>query len=125
MPTSSPRPGSCFCGACLSHRHPIDVQLTIHSAPRFSTWLWIPQWRSLFDAGDGVSQQLGYKIRKIDTVLMTHAHRDHLGGLLQVVNQRGEAGSFAVAFPCGSKSFSQLEDFSNRFNPASSRNAVW
>lgn len=103
----------------------MDIQIAIHSSPRFSTWLWIPDWRALFDAGDGVSQQLGYKIRKIDTVACTHAHRDHLGGLLQVVNQRGEAGSFALAFPCGSKSFFQLEEFSNKFNPASSRNAVW
>ena len=102
-----------------------SIQISIHSSPRFSTWLWIPEWRSLFDAGDGASQQLGYKIRKIDTIACTHAHRDHLGGLLQVVNQRGEAGSFAVAFPCGSGSFSQLEDFANKFNPGSSRNAVW
>lgn len=103
----------------------MDLQLAIHSSPRFSTWIWLPDWRLLVDAGDGASQQLGYKIRKIDTVVCTHAHRDHLGGLLQVVNQRGEAGSFAVAFPCGSRSFGQLEDFSNKFNPASSRNAVW
>ncbi len=103
----------------------MDLQLTIHSSPRFSTWIWIPDWRLLVDAGDGATQQLGYKIRKIDTVACTHAHRDHLGGLLQVVNQRGEAGSFAVAYPCGSRSFHQLEEFSNKFNPASSRNAVW
>lgn len=101
------------------------IQLSLHSSPRFSTWLWIPEWRALFDAGDGASQHLGYKIRKIDTVACTHAHRDHLGGLLQVINQRGEAGSFALAFPCGSKSFYQLEEFSNKFNPASSRSAVW
>ena len=101
------------------------IQIALHSSPRFSTWLWIPEWRALFDAGDGASQQLGYKIRKIDTVAMTHAHRDHLGGLLQVINQRGEAGSFALAFPCGSNSFYQLEEFSNKFNPASSRSAIW
>lgn len=103
----------------------MDIQIAIHSSPRFSTWLWIPDWRTLFDAGDGASQQMGYKIRKVDTVACTHAHRDHLGGLLQVVNQRGEAGSFAVAYPCGGHAFRQLEEFSNRFNPASSRNAVW
>jgi ribonuclease Z len=103
----------------------MDIQLALHSSPRFSTWLWIPDWKLLVDAGDGASQQLGYKIRKIDTVAMTHAHRDHLGGLLQVVNQRGEAGSFALAYPRGSDSFAQLEEFSLRFNPASSRQAVW
>jgi ribonuclease Z len=103
----------------------MDIQLALHSSPRFSTWLWIPDWKLLVDAGDGASQQLGYKIRKIDTVAMTHAHRDHLGGLLQVVNQRGEAGSFALAYPCGSNSFGELEKFSLHFNPASSRQAVW
>lgn len=103
----------------------MNIQLAMHSSPRFSTWIWIPDWRLLIDAGDGVTQQLGYKIRKIDTFVMTHAHRDHLGGLLQAVNQRGEAGSFAVAHPCGSNSFPLLESFSARFNPASSRQAVW
>jgi ribonuclease BN (tRNA processing enzyme) len=95
----------------------MNLQLSIHSSPRFATWIWIPDWRLLIDAGDGATQQLGYKIRKIDTVALTHSHRDHIGGLLQVVNQRGEAGSFAVAHPCGSKSFGQLENFANKFNP--------
>jgi ribonuclease Z len=103
----------------------MNIQLAIHSSPRFSTWIWIPDWRVLIDAGDGVTQQLGYKIRKIDTVLCTHAHRDHIGGLLQVINQRGEAGAFAVAHPCGSDSFAQLAAFSNKFNPGTSWNAIW
>ena len=77
------------------------------------------------DAGDGASQQLGYKIRKIDTVVCTHAHRDHIGGLLQVVNQRGEAGSFALGYPCGSSSFRALEEFAAKFNPGTARAAVW
>ncbi len=103
----------------------MNTHLAIHSSPRFSTWIWFADWRVLIDAGDGASQQLGYKIRKIDTVAITHAHRDHIGGLLQVINQRGEAGSFALAHPCGSNSFAQLEAFSNKFNPGSSRQAVW
>jgi ribonuclease BN (tRNA processing enzyme) len=103
----------------------MNLQISIHSSPRFATWIWIPDWRLLIDAGDGATQQLGYKIRKIDTVALTHSHRDHIGGLLQVVNQRGEAGSFAVAHPCGSKSFGQLEAFANKFNPGTSWRAVW
>ena len=103
----------------------MKTHLAIHSSPRFSTWIWLADWRLLIDAGDGASAQLGYKIRKVDTVAITHAHRDHIGGLLQVINQRGEAGSFALAHPCGSNSFSQLEAFSNKFNPGSSRQAVW
>ena len=99
--------------------------IAIHSSPRFSTWIWIPDWRLLIDAGDGATQQLGYKIRKIDTVVVTHSHRDHIGGLLQVLNQRGEAGSFAVAHPCGSRSLPIIENFSHKFNPGSSRQAIW
>jgi ribonuclease Z len=101
------------------------VQLALHSSPRFSTWIWFPDWKVLIDAGDGATQQLGYKIRKIDTVVCTHSHRDHIGGLLQVINQRGEAGPFALAHPCGGSSFRQLEAFSNKFNPGSSWQAVW
>lgn len=103
----------------------MNIQLAIHSSPRFATWIWIPDWHLLIDAGDGATQHLGYKIRKIDTVALTHSHRDHIGGLLQVINQRGEAGSFAVAHPCGSRSFKQLEEFSVKFNPGSSWRAVW
>jgi ribonuclease Z len=44
---------------------------------------------------------------------------------LQVVNQRGEAGPFAVIYPCGSSSFGQLEAFANKFNPGTSHNAIW
>ncbi|HEX8835068.1 MAG TPA: hypothetical protein VF719_12745, partial [Abditibacteriaceae bacterium] len=36
-----------------------------------------------------------------------------------------EAGAFALAHPCGSSSFGQLEAFSNKFNPGSSWRAVW
>jgi ribonuclease Z len=103
----------------------MNIQLVIHSSPRFSTWIWIPDWHILIDAGDGVTQHLGYKIRKVSTVVLTHSHRDHIGGLLQVVNQRGEAGPFAVAHPCGSNSFGQLEAFANKFNPGTSWRAVW
>ena len=103
----------------------MHLQIAIHSSPRFATWIWIPDWRLLIDAGDGATQHLGYKIRKIDTVALTHSHRDHIGGLLQVLNQRGEAGSFAVAHPCGSHSIPQLENFSYKFNPGSSRQAIW
>lgn len=103
----------------------MEIQLAIHSSPRFSTWVWLPDWRLLVDAGDGATQQMGYKIHKVDTVLLTHAHRDHIGGLLQVVNQRGEAGAFAVGYPAGSNAFDMLENFSMKFNPGSSRSAVW
>jgi len=103
----------------------MDITLAMHSSPRFSTWIWFPDWHLLIDAGDGVSQQLGYKIRKIDTMVMTHSHRDHIGGLLQAVNQRGEAGPFTLAYPYNGRSFKMLEAFSAKFNPGSSRQAVW
>ncbi len=103
----------------------MQLQLALHSSPRFSTWLWFNDWKLLIDAGDGASQQLGYKIRKIDTVLLTHSHRDHIGGLLQVINQRGEAGPFTLAHPANGRSWREVEQFSLRFNPGSSRAAVW
>lgn len=103
----------------------MQLSLALHSSPRFSTWLWFNDWKLLIDAGDGASQQLGYKIRKIDTVLLTHSHRDHIGGLLQVINQRGEAGPFCLAHPALGRSWRDIESFSHRFNPGSSRSAVW
>jgi len=103
----------------------MQLSLALHSSPRFSTWLWFNDWKLLIDAGDGASQQLGYKIRKIDTVLLTHSHRDHIGGLLQVINQRGEAGPFSLAHPSVGRSWRDVESFSHRFNPGSSKNAIW
>jgi ribonuclease Z len=103
----------------------MNITLSLHSSPRFSTWVWLGDWRTLVDAGDGATQHLGYKIRKIDTVFCTHAHRDHIGGLLQVINQRGEAGGFALAHPCGSRSFSEMASFSLKFNPGTSHQAIW
>ena len=103
----------------------MHIQLALHSSPRFSTWLWFNDWKILVDAGDGASQHLGYKLRKIDTVLLTHSHRDHIGGLLQVINQRGEAGPFTLAHPANGRSYRELENFSLKFNPGSSRSAVW
>ncbi len=102
-----------------------QLQLAMHSSPRFSTWLWFNDWKLQIDAGDGVSQHLGYKIRKIDTFLMTHSHRDHIGGLLQVINQRGEAGGFLLGHPAGGRSWRELENFSQKFNPGSSRGVIW
>lgn len=87
--------------------------------------MWFNDWKTLVDAGDGASQALGYKIRKIDTVLLTHAHRDHIGGLLQVINQRGEAGSFTLAHPTRGRAWRDMEAFSLRFNPGSSHSALW
>ena len=103
----------------------MQISLAIHSSPRFSTWLWFNDWKLLIDAGDGASQQLGYKIRKIDTFLMTHSHRDHIGGLLQAINQRGEAGPFTLGHPTNGRSWGQIESFSLKFNPGGSRSAVW
>ena len=103
----------------------MQLSLAMHSSPRFSTWLWFNDWKVLIDTGDGVSQHLGYKLRKIDTVLLTHAHRDHIGGIFQVINQRGEAGPFAIAHPAHGKSWNQIERFSLGFNPGSSHQAIW
>lgn len=103
----------------------MQLHLAMHSSPRFSTWLWFGDWKLQIDAGDGVSQHLGYKIRKIDTFLMTHSHRDHIGGLLQVINQRGEAGGFLLGHPAGGRSWREMENFALRFNPGSSKNAIW
>lgn len=79
----------------------------------------------MIDAGDGATQHLGYKIRKIDTFLMTHAHRDHIGGLPQVVNQRGEAGPFLLGHPASGKSWGQMESFCRTFNPGTAGSAMW
>ena len=114
-----------YPSSLILYPFPMQLSLAMHSSPRFATWLWFNDWKILIDAGDGVSQHLGYKLRKIDTVLLTHAHRDHIGGIFQVINQRGEAGPFVIAHPASGKSWQQIEKFSLGFNPGSSHQAIW
>jgi ribonuclease Z len=60
----------------------------MYSVGLFSSWCFHKQTRTLFDCGDGVSQSLRNGIFKIDRVVLSHPHIDHVAGLVSLVGLR-------------------------------------
>jgi ribonuclease Z len=81
--------------------------------------------RILFDAGDGVSAMLDARIHRIRAVALTHAHRDHCSGLLQLLNLTGEAGNMTVVYPDGSGALRALSGFLSGFDTRSTGRVRW
>lgn len=94
------------------------MKLTIYgySTALFSTWYFIEELGLLFDAGDGVTSNLLGKAGKIKNVFVSHADRDHLGGLLQY-NQLYAHRKPTIYYPKDSSSFKFLETFTQNFDP--------
>lgn len=105
-------------------------RLTVFSTPMISTWVLDETHRVLFDVGDGATALLEGKIQKANVIALTHAHRDHIAGLLQLLNLRGGSAAFTgeplrVLHPDGSGSFQALGRFLAHFDPATSGQVVW
>src|SRR5437868_9039338 len=90
--------------------------ITLFSTPLISTWVFDETHRILFDAGDGVTAMLDSRIHKIRLAAITHTHRDHCAGLMQLLNLRGGAGDFVAVFPEGSGSARALANFLSAFD---------
>lgn len=104
----------------------MQTKLTItgYSTALFSTWFFIDELALLFDAGDGVSAGLTQKARKIKYAFISHADRDHLGGLVQFNQLNAREGYPIIFYPEHCGSFPNLEQFTNRFDPQS-RGTIW
>ena len=102
-----------------------DLQITLYSTALYTTWIFIDQWKLLFDAGDGVTAGLLHKSRKVQTVALTHADRDHLAGLLQFLQLNGRPGAPRLLYPRDSNSFRSLAAFTAQFDPTTSAGVVW
>lgn len=94
------------------------MQLTIsgYSTALFSTWYFIEELGLLFDAGDGLISQLLQKSRKIKSVFISHADRDHLTGLLQLNQLNARPGYPKIYYPKDSRSINAFETFSKNFD---------
>lgn len=97
------------------------MKLTIHgySTALYATWYFIEELGLLFDAGDGVTSHLLGKSGKIKHIFISHADRDHLGGLLQY-NQLNAYRAPKLYYPKDAKSFAYLETFIKQFDPHTS-----
>ncbi|HZT42362.1 MAG TPA: MBL fold metallo-hydrolase [Chthonomonadaceae bacterium] len=105
-------------------------RLTVFSTPLISTWVLDETHRILFDAGDGAAAMLEGKVQKIGLIALSHAHRDHIAGLPQVLNLRGgvaanSGGLLRVLHPDGSGSFQAMGRFLAQFDQATAGRVVW
>ena len=95
----------------------MKLTITAYSTALFSTWYFIEELGLLLDAGDGVMSALLQKSRKIEHVFITHADRDHLGGLLMLNTLNAREGGFPkIFYPKDCGSFSALEQFTKKFD---------
>ncbi|MEO0810361.1 MAG: hypothetical protein AAFW82_06950 [Pseudomonadota bacterium] len=101
------------------------MKISGFSTARYSTWYFLDQYKVLFDAGDGAAASLGPRCQNIQHVFLSHADRDHLGGLL-ALNHLGARADNPLRFyyPKDSSSFSDLLDFIERFD-ASLPKSIW
>jgi len=93
------------------------LTITAYSTALFSTWFFIEELRLLLDAGDGVCAALLTKSRKIDTVAVTHADRDHITGLFQLLQLNARNSKPNVLYPKDSGSFPAMAEFCRIFDP--------
>lgn len=102
-----------------------QITITAYSTALFSTWIFVAQWRLLLDAGDGVCAGLLQKTRKIHTIAVTHADRDHLAGLFQLLQLNARDGLPRILYPADCGSFPALAAFSEKFDPHTEGQATW
>jgi ribonuclease Z len=100
-------------------------RITLFSTPLVATWVFDETHRILFDAGDGVTALLDSRIHKIRLAAITHTHRDHCAGLMQLLNLRGGAGDFVTVYPEGSGSARALANFLTAFDSRSTAHVKW
>lgn len=95
----------------------MNLTITGYSTALFSTWFFVDDWALLLDCGDGAVAGLLQKSRKVRTIAVSHADRDHLNGLPQFlqINSR-ERGLPVVLYPRDCGSFPALEAFLKEFD---------
>ncbi len=105
-------------------------RLIVFSTPLIATWVLDETHRILFDAGDGCAALLEGKIHKANYIALTHAHRDHIAGLPQLLNLRGgvawQAGTpLQIFHPEGSGSLIAMGRFLHQFDHQTAGHTEW
>jgi ribonuclease Z len=105
-------------------------RLIVFSTPLISTWVLDETHHILFDVGDGAAALLEGKIHRANVIALSHAHRDHIAGLPQLLNLRGGVAAAAgeplrVVHPDGSGSFLAMGRFLAHFDQATAGRVQW
>jgi ribonuclease Z len=96
------------------------MNLSGYSTALFSSWYFVENYGVLFDAGDGVTACLLQKSMKAKYIFITHPDRDHLTGLLQLLQLNSRDGFPKVYYPKDCGSFPSLAQFLQLFDPHTS-----
>jgi len=100
-------------------------RIALFSIPLVTTWVLDDTHRILFDAGDGVTAMLDARIQRIRLIAITHAHRDHCSGLMQLLNLTGGSGEQTVVYPDGSGALRALSTFLSAFDARTTGKVAW
>jgi ribonuclease BN (tRNA processing enzyme) len=101
------------------------MQIRGSSTAQIATWLHVPDRRLLIDAGDGAAACLGRRCKDIDTVAITHQHRDHIAGLLEVLSWSAYDRPCRVVYPAGSDFVEGIRDGAARQGVPCASEARW
>lgn len=94
------------------------MKISGYSTARFATWYFLDELKVLFDAGDGVAAALASKCQRVQHVFLSHADRDHIGGLLQFNQIAARTGRpLTYYYPKDSGSFPAFRAFIEAFDP--------
>lgn len=94
----------------------MKLTITGYSTALFSTWYFVEELSILLDAGDGAISTLLQKSRKVKSVFLSHADRDHLTGLLQFNQLNARPQLPVMYYPKDAQSFKALEVFTKQFD---------
>ncbi len=94
----------------------MKLTITGYSTALFATWYFVEELGILLDAGDGVVSSLLQKSRKVKSVFLSHADRDHLTGLLQLNQLNARPQLPVMYYPKDAQSFKALEAFTRQFD---------
>lgn len=73
------------------------MKISGYSTALYSTFFFLEELGILFDCGDGAAAMLLGKSRKVKHIFISHADRDHLGGLLQFITSVRHSMLYALS----------------------------
>jgi ribonuclease Z len=92
-----------------------------YSKAMYSTWFHYKPGRLLFDAGEGVSSHMENFIFGIESILLSHGHYDHIGGIGGIIHSRASARgdkekTLKVYYPRGDSMVELLSRYVSRIS---------